>query len=57
MPLPSDDPKQRKPDISLARATLDWTPATALDQGLRRTIDYFERMMSAKSVDALPKAL
>jgi UDP-glucuronate decarboxylase len=40
-PLPSDDPKQRQPDISLAKAKLGWQPKTALDEGLRRTIDYF----------------
>ncbi|WP_298273357.1 UDP-glucuronic acid decarboxylase family protein [Geobacter sp.] len=41
MPLPSDDPKQRQPDISLARERLGWQPTVALDSGLRRTIDYF----------------
>jgi UDP-glucuronate decarboxylase len=41
MPLPSDDPKQRRPDISLAKATLGWEPTTALEQGLAKTIDYF----------------
>jgi UDP-glucuronate decarboxylase len=39
--LPSDDPKQRRPDIALARKTLGWEPTTPLDQGLRKTIDYF----------------
>ncbi len=42
-PLPQDDPTQRKPDITLAKAALGWEPAVALDQGLRRTIDYFRR--------------
>ncbi|WP_298439003.1 UDP-glucuronic acid decarboxylase family protein [Geobacter sp.] len=41
MPLPSDDPKQRQPDISLARGRLGWQPTVALDSGLRNTIDYF----------------
>jgi UDP-glucuronate decarboxylase len=41
-PLPEDDPKQRCPDISLARQTLDWEPRIALRQGLTRTIEYFE---------------
>jgi UDP-glucuronate decarboxylase len=41
MPLPSDDPRQRKPDISLARSTLRWEPRTQLEQGLVRTIEYF----------------
>jgi len=40
-PLPSDDPKQRQPDIALAKAKLGWQPKTALDDGLRRTIGYF----------------
>jgi UDP-glucuronate decarboxylase len=41
MDLPEDDPKQRKPDIALARAELDWSPQIDLTQGLARTIDYF----------------
>lgn len=41
MPLPTDDPLQRKPDISLAMTQLDWTPSVKLEAGLRRTIDYF----------------
>ena len=40
-PLPSDDPKQRKPDISLARSLLGWEPKVPLEQGLKRTIEYF----------------
>ncbi len=44
-PLPQDDPKQRQPDISLAREHLDWQPTVALEQGLRLTIDYFEQLM------------
>jgi UDP-glucuronate decarboxylase len=42
MPLPSDDPKQRRPDISLVKKTLDWEPTTSLEQGLAKTIDYFK---------------
>ena len=42
-PLPADDPRQRRPDITLARSLLDWQPATALADGLARTIDYFRR--------------
>lgn len=41
LPLPGDDPKQRKPDISKASALLGWQPAIPLEQGLDRTIDYF----------------
>lgn len=40
-PLPSDDPRQRRPDITLASSKLGWEPKVALDQGLRTTIDYF----------------
>lgn len=45
-PLPSDDPTQRQPDISLARTHLGWEPTTDLEVGLRRTIDYFERRLA-----------
>lgn len=40
-PLPDDDPRQRRPDITKAKAELDWSPTTGLDEGLTRTIDYF----------------
>ncbi len=40
-PLPGDDPKQRCPDINLAKRELNWSPQTSLDDGLDRTIDYF----------------
>lgn len=42
MPLPQDDPKQRQPDITLAKRTFDWEPKIGLEEGLRRTIDYFK---------------
>lgn len=42
MPLPGDDPKQRKPDIALAQSELGWEPKVALDEGLDRTIAYFK---------------
>lgn len=45
-PLPSDDPKQRQPDITLAREKLGWEPRTRLDQGLISTIDYFKKVIS-----------
>ncbi len=45
-PLPEDDPKQRQPDISKAREQLDWAPAIALDDGLKRTIAYFDALFS-----------
>jgi len=41
LPLPQDDPKQRRPDISLAKKVLDWQPTVMLDEGLQKTIDYF----------------
>ena len=40
-PLPSDDPTQRQPDITLAKQVLKWTPSTGLDEGLRKAIGYF----------------
>jgi len=43
-PLPTDDPKQRQPDISRARAALDWVPTIKLAEGLTKTIDYFKTM-------------
>jgi UDP-glucuronate decarboxylase len=42
LPLPQDDPKQRKPDISLAKSELDWEPKISLEEGLQKTIDYFK---------------
>jgi UDP-glucuronate decarboxylase len=44
--LPQDDPKQRQPDISRAKALLEWEPAVTLNEGLRRTIDYFQSRLS-----------
>ncbi len=44
-PLPSDDPMQRKPVIDLAKEHLDWEPHIALDEGLKKTIDYFKRVI------------
>ncbi|HSV92750.1 MAG TPA: NAD-dependent epimerase/dehydratase family protein, partial [Desulfobacterales bacterium] len=41
-PLPADDPTQRRPDIALARRELGWQPTVELEEGLRRTIDYFK---------------
>jgi len=42
-PLPADDPKQRKPDISLAREKLNWEPSVSLEEGLKETIQYFRK--------------
>lgn len=50
-PLPSDDPIQRKPDISLAKKMLDnWTPKVQLNDGLMKTINYFEKVLSKQSI-------
>lgn len=46
-PLPSDDPQQRKPDISKAREILKWEPTIEFEEGLRRTIDYFENILKS----------
>jgi UDP-glucuronate decarboxylase len=45
-PLPQDDPRQRKPDITLAEKELNWTPRIPLAKGLKKTIAYFERLIS-----------
>ena len=44
LPLPQDDPRQRQPDIGLARAKLGWEPKVPLAEGLQRTIDYFRQL-------------
>ena len=44
MPLPSDGPRQRRPDITLARTKLGWEPKIALTEGLARTVEYFSRL-------------
>ena len=48
-PLPSDDPKQRQPDISLAEATFGWRPKVALREGLVKTIAYFDQLIADKA--------
>jgi len=45
MPLPQDDPKQRQPDITLARENLGWEPTVSLDDGLKETIAYFKKTL------------
>ncbi len=47
-PLPADDPRQRQPDISLAKEKLGWAPAVELEAGLKRTIDYFAGVVGGK---------
>jgi UDP-glucuronate decarboxylase len=46
MPLPADDPKQRKPDITRARNTLGWEPKVQLEDGLKETISYFRNLLA-----------
>jgi len=46
MPLPSDDPKQRQPDISLAKQTMGWVPKVQLEAGIEKTIEYFKKALS-----------
>ncbi|MBO7152267.1 MAG: SDR family oxidoreductase [Lentisphaeria bacterium] len=46
MPLPADDPKQRRPDITKAKKILNWEPVTPLEEGLKRTIEYFDRLLA-----------
>ncbi|MEL7268095.1 MAG: UDP-glucuronic acid decarboxylase family protein [Bacteroidota bacterium] len=54
LPLPSDDPMQRKPDISLAREKLTgWNPDVELRDGLEKTINYFDSLLQEKSIKAL----
>lgn len=43
--LPQDDPKQRRPDISLAKKLLKWTPSIELEEGLKKTITYFDKII------------
>jgi UDP-glucuronate decarboxylase len=45
-PLPEDDPMQRQPDISLAKKELNWEPKVELDEGLKKTISYFDKLLS-----------
>jgi dTDP-glucose 4,6-dehydratase len=45
-PLPVDDPKQRKPDITRARTLLGWEPKVGLEEGLLSTVDYFRRKLT-----------
>ena len=48
-PLPADDPEQRQPDIALARKHLGWEPRVRLDEGLAKTIEYFEKLLSGQA--------
>ncbi len=51
LPLPEDDPVQRQPDISLAREKLNnWEPTVPLREGLEKTVEYFEQLLSSEKV-------
>ena len=52
LPLPADDPVQRRPDISFARSELGWAPKTSLQDGLRKTIAYFEDLLRTIPTDS-----
>ncbi len=47
-PLPADDPKQRQPDITLAKGTLGWEPKVALEEGIEKTIAYFKASLASR---------
>jgi UDP-glucuronate decarboxylase len=47
-PLPQDDPERRRPDITLAQEKLGWEPTVALEDGIRKTIEYFEGIIKAQ---------
>jgi UDP-glucuronate decarboxylase len=47
-PLPQDDPKQRQPNIDLAKSKLGWSPSVALQDGLKPTIDYFRGLVAVR---------
>lgn len=49
LPLPQDDPKQRRPDITQAQAILEWTPSVPLRDGLRKTIAYFDDLLAQEN--------
>jgi UDP-glucuronate decarboxylase len=49
-PLPQDDPRQRRPDISKAHEVLKWSPRTPLKEGLKRTIAYFDGLLQKQSI-------
>lgn len=52
-PLPQDDPKQRQPDIERAQKLLGWQPTVPLAEGLRKTVDYFSKIVSRKNTEAI----
>lgn len=55
-PKPEDDPRQRKPDISLARELMQWEPKIALREGLQKTIHYFDKVLATNQMSSQVKA-
>jgi UDP-glucuronate decarboxylase len=51
LPLPRDDPRQRQPDITLARALIGWEPTIQLRQGIEATVAYFDQLLSSSKPD------
>ena len=51
-PLPADDPRRRRPDISLAQEALGWRPLASLEAGLVKTIEYFDRLLATPGYKA-----
>ena len=47
-PLPSDDPTRRRPDITLAKEKLGWEPKVDIDEGLMKTIEYFDKLLKSE---------
>jgi len=54
LPLPADDPKVRRPDISVAREILGWEPLTTLHEGLKKTVPYFRNLVETENARARP---
>jgi len=52
LPLPTDDPKVRRPDITLARDLLGWEPDVSLREGVRRTVPYFQKLVDLGTANA-----
>lgn len=55
LPLPSDDPKMRRPDITLAKKMLNWAPVVPLEEGLQKTIPYFEAILNSRALQPKEK--
>jgi len=56
-PLPTDDPRQRKPDITRAQNLLNWRPTVQLKDGLKKTIAYFDELLSREAEEVSRDAL